>query len=414
MWDVVQGLERRGAIVGGSIAGCAAAIACGHAGLPVDIYERSGDELAERGFGITMPSALHARLVEADYLDASMPVHEGRDRVWLVRDPSRPYGERELIRSPTQITACNWSLVWRSLRSRVPDSAYHAGERVELNGEELHLAYNGASGTTRPFDLVIGADGISSAIRRLVSPHSVQQFAGYVVWRAQVVLDKLSGPLETMRETGVTVMFPAGHAIYYLIPDSDGEGRIVVNWLVYTRMPELASYGPERTYPPGTAPELVAYIKDLTHIKMPPAWAEVVEQTPDADIAVYPVYDLEVESYACGPLLLAGDAGAVTRPHTGSGAVKALGDALCLERVLLEGQPSLRHVAERYSRERVVEGNKLVELGRRLGRTHVEEVPDFSLMGDADVQAWLESPFKGEEHYIFGGASKKKAGRAAS
>ena len=78
---MIRGQERRGAIVGGSIAGCAAAIACGHAGLPVDVYERSGDELAERGYGITMPTALHARLIEADYLDASMPVHEGGDQI---------------------------------------------------------------------------------------------------------------------------------------------------------------------------------------------------------------------------------------------------------------------------------------------------------------------------------------------
>ena len=397
---MIRGHERRGAVVGGSIAGCAAAIACGHAGLPVDVYERSGSGPAERGFGITMPRALHARLVEADYLDASMPVHEGGDRTWVVRDPSRPYQERELIRSPTQITACNWSLVWQSLRSRVPDAAYHPGERVELAGagEELQLTYNGASGRTRPFDLIIGADGMDSATRELVSPGSEQRFAGYAAWRARVVLDKLAGPHEALRQTGVTVLFPTGHAILYLIPDT--EGRIVVNWLVYTQVPESSGYDPRTTYLPGTAPELVGFIKDLSKSEMPPAWAEIVDCTPDDEISVYPVYDLEVDAYARGSLLLAGDAGSVTRPHTGSGAVKAFGDALCLERVLLE-EPSLQQVVDRYSRERIGEGGKLVALGRRLGRTHVEEVPDFSLMDDADVQAWLEAPFKGEDHYIF-------------
>jgi 2-polyprenyl-6-methoxyphenol hydroxylase-like FAD-dependent oxidoreductase len=399
---VVRGRERRGAIVGGSIAGCAAAIACGHAGLPVDVYERSGSELAEHGFGVTMPVALHAQLVQADYLDASMPVYELRDRTWLVRDPSRPCGERELIRSQTPIAACNWNLLWHSLRSRVPDAAYHAGEQVELEGEELHLSYNGASGRTRPFDLVIGADGMDSASRQLVSPGSAPQFAGYATWRAQVVLDKLSGPIEAMRETAVTVLFPDGHGIFYLIPDA--EDRLVVNWVVYRRIPESAGYDPQCRYSPGTAPELVSFIKDLTKSAMPPAWAEIVQQAPDAEIAVCPIYDVEVDAYARGSLLLAGDAGAVTRPHTASGVVKALGDALCLERVLLE-EPSLRQIVERYSRERMAEGNKLVALGRRLGRTHVEEVPDFSLMDDADVQAWLEAAFKGEDHYIFGGGN---------
>jgi 2-polyprenyl-6-methoxyphenol hydroxylase-like FAD-dependent oxidoreductase len=399
---VIRGQERRGAVVGGSIAGCAAAIACGHAGLPVDVYERSGGDLAERGFGITMPVALLAQLVEADYLDASMPVHVGVDRTWVVRDPSRPYEERELFRARTPIVACSWNLVWRSLRSRVPDAAYHAGEWGELNGEELRLSYNGASGTTRPFDLVIGADGMNSATRELVSPGSVRQFAGYAAWRARVVLDKLSGPNEALQESGVTVMFPEGHAIFYLIPDT--EDRLVVNWLVYTRMPEATGYDPRSTYLPGTAPELVSFIKDLTKSELPPAWAEIVEQVPDGEISVFPIYDLEVDAYAHGSLLLAGDAGAVTRPHTGGGAVKALGDALCLERVLME-EPTLQQVTERYSRERTGEGNNMVALGRRLGRTHVEEVPDFSRMGDADVQAWLEAPFKGEDHYIFRGRS---------
>jgi 2-polyprenyl-6-methoxyphenol hydroxylase-like FAD-dependent oxidoreductase len=399
---LIRGQERRGAVVGGSIAGCAAAIACGHAGLPVDVYERNAGELAERGFGITMPKDLHAQLVAADYLDASMPVYEGRDRTWLVRDPARPYQERELIRNATEITACSWNLVWRSLRSRVPDASYHAGERVELAGagDELHLSYNGASGITRPFDLVVGADGLNSATRELVSPGSGRRFAGYATWRARAVLDGLSGPQECLRTTGVTVLFPAGHGIFYLIPDT--EGRLVVNWVVYTPVPESCGYDPRGTYPPGTAPGLAGFIKDLTAAELPPAWAELVGRTPDADISVFPVYDLEVDAYARGALLLAGDAGAVTRPHTGSGAAKALGDALCLERVLL-GAPSLQQVVERYSRERIAEGNSLVALGRRLGRTHVEEVPDFSLMDDADVQAWLAAPFKGEDHYIFHG-----------
>jgi 2-polyprenyl-6-methoxyphenol hydroxylase-like FAD-dependent oxidoreductase len=399
---LIRGQERRGAVVGGSIAGCAAAIACGHAGLPVDVYERDRSEPAELGFGITMPGALHARLVEADYLDAEMPVHEGRERTWLVRDPSRPYQERELIRSPTQITACSWDLIWHSLRGRVPDSAYHPGERVELSGagEGLHLSYNGAAGRTRPFDLIIGADGVDSATRELVAPGSERRFAGYCAWRGRAVLDKLSGPHEVLRDTGVTVLFPTGHAIFYLIPDA--EDRIVVNWLAYTRIPELSGYDPQGTYLPGTAPELAGFIKDLAKAELPPAWAEIVDSAPDAEISVAPVYDLEVDTYARGSLLLAGDAGSVARSHAGSGAVRALGDALCLERVLLE-EPSLQQVVDRYSRECVAESARLLALGRRLGRTHVEEVPDFSLMDAADVQAWLEAPFKGEDHYVFRG-----------
>jgi 2-polyprenyl-6-methoxyphenol hydroxylase-like FAD-dependent oxidoreductase len=384
----------------------------------VDVYERSGEALAERGFGIGMPAAFHAQLLEAGYLEASMPVRQLRERTWILRDPAGPYGERELTRSPTPLVALNWNLLWRSLRGRISDSAYHSGERVELDGEELRVSYNGASGTTRPFDLVIGADGLNSATRRLVSPDSAPQYAGYSTWRAQLVLDKLSGPLEALHEAAVTVMFPGGHGIFYVIPDA--EDRLVVNWVIYTRIPESSGRESERTYPPGTAPELVGFIKELTAEQFPPAWAELVGGTPDEAIAVFPVYDVEVERYAHGTVLLAGDSGAVARPHTAGGAGKALGDALALERILLTDRSGdLRAVAEQYNRERLEEGNRLCALGRRLGAELVDQVPDFSRMNEADVQAWLAAPLRGEETHLFrarsgGGGSAGGVRRAAS
>lgn len=46
------------AIIGGSIAGCAAAIALRRVGCEVTVYERSRGTLEDRGAGIGMPLAL--------------------------------------------------------------------------------------------------------------------------------------------------------------------------------------------------------------------------------------------------------------------------------------------------------------------------------------------------------------------
>ncbi|NEC23474.1 FAD-dependent monooxygenase, partial [Streptomyces parvus] len=99
------------------------------------------------------------------------------------------------------------------------------------------------------------------------------------------------------------------------------------------------------------------------------------------------------------PLLLAGDAAGVTRPHTATGAVKALQDALCLERVLREG-PDPATALERYADERTAAGARLVELGRRMGRALVEEVPDWPTMGQDEVDVWFRGVLAGTWHYL--------------
>jgi 2-polyprenyl-6-methoxyphenol hydroxylase-like FAD-dependent oxidoreductase len=60
------------AIVGGSLAGCAAAIALRRAGCEVTVYERSHGKLEDRGAGIGMPLALLHTLIERDFVDAGM------------------------------------------------------------------------------------------------------------------------------------------------------------------------------------------------------------------------------------------------------------------------------------------------------------------------------------------------------
>ncbi len=75
-------------VIGGSIAGCAAAVAGSRAAADVTVYERSGAALRDRGFGIVIPPPLHAELVGSGYLDAAMPTAPVGTRVWLTRGPA--------------------------------------------------------------------------------------------------------------------------------------------------------------------------------------------------------------------------------------------------------------------------------------------------------------------------------------
>ncbi|MFC5144716.1 hypothetical protein [Streptomyces aureoversilis] len=87
-----------------------------------------------------------------------------------------------------------------------------------------------------------------------------------------------------------------------------------------------------------------------------------------------PVVDLELPRIRRGPVLLAGGASTLVRPHAAAGATKALQDALCLEEEMSRAQ-TLAEAMSSYEARRRERGNPLVKLGRRMGRDQVEDAP---------------------------------------
>ncbi len=60
-------------IVGGSIAGCAAAALLHRAGHDVTVFERSGSDLVSRGAGIGMPTAVWQDMMAHGLIDETLP-----------------------------------------------------------------------------------------------------------------------------------------------------------------------------------------------------------------------------------------------------------------------------------------------------------------------------------------------------
>ncbi|WP_179137636.1 FAD-dependent oxidoreductase [Candidatus Entotheonella palauensis] len=173
------------AVVGGSIAGCAAAIALQRIGCEVTVYERSTGQLVDRGAGLGIPLSLLQTLVARDLVDADMVHFEATKCPFVLRSDD---GERDafqgriLWEQPIAVAVTNWSVLYRQLRSRVPDGHYHQGHEVidiRETGDEavsVHLS----DGRIVEFDLVVCADGQHSVGRRLLFPDQSLQYVGYI------------------------------------------------------------------------------------------------------------------------------------------------------------------------------------------------------------------------------------------
>ncbi|MFE4335069.1 FAD-dependent monooxygenase [Streptomyces sp. NPDC056831] len=391
-------------VVGGSIAGCAMAIAGTRAGAEVTVHERSSGELQDRGFGIVIPPPLHQELITGGYLGADMPTMPVATRIWLARAPGR-HSTRELARQSSPVSPCNWGLLWQALRSNIGESAYHRGLPVGSVGRTHsgHALIRTAD-REQEYDIVVGADGHRSVTRELIAPEVRPAPAGYLVWRGTIPLSALRDhpkQLELLKTAWITLGFPGGHGVFYLIPGADPGSRLLA-YAIYAYPPASAPISASAS----EVPVCAAYVRNIADEHFPAEWADVVARGEHTSQKLHPVADFVVPRAAEPPFLLAGDAASVTRPHTASGAVKALQDALCLERTLRES-PSAAEALRRYADERTAEGARLVGLGRRLGRALVENTPDWPAMGPADVNTWSRATLNGARSYLYGGVHQR-------
>lgn len=403
------------AVVGGSIAGCAMALAAHRAGAArVTVHERTAGRLADRGVGLAVHNDRYAELDAAGYMDTAMPWVQLTTRRWYVRDGAVPLG-RQIAAQPFPFRSYCWGPLWRELRRRLPsDTAFRWGVTVRAvtdaaDGARLHLEGDGdgdGAGTER-FDLVIGADGYRSVVRAAAFPDIRPRYAGYLAWRGTVPADRLAAldlpglpPDPWAEEDCIYGVFPGGHVIIYRIPDGHGGHR--ANWVLYTAPPAglALDLDTPTSLPPGTLTDaLHAHFTYVTEELLPPYWGGLLRLTAPQERFVQPMYDFTAPRYTTGRLLLAGDAATVARPHTAAGAVKALQDAAALEAALRAG-PGRPDALEAYGGERGTAGRTVVELGRRLGRTLVQDTPDWRTLDRSGLEAaWASADGSG----AFGG-----------
>jgi 2-polyprenyl-6-methoxyphenol hydroxylase-like FAD-dependent oxidoreductase len=365
-------MKPRAVVIGGSLGGLFAANLLHDLGWQVDVFERVPDDLASRGAGIGTHEELLAVLGRLGIAMEERLGAQVGDRICLDRA-----GET-VHRAPWGHTMSGWANVYRPLKDRFPASRYHFGKgftAFERTPKEIIAYFN--DGSQARADLLIGADGLRSAVRAQLFPGLEPAYAGYVAWRALV--DEHALPAELRRRLGNIYWFglPPGEMIVaYPVPSRDGApGHRDWNIVWYRpivgdeALRDMCTDASGRHHGPGIPPPLVrpdviASLKRDARALLAPLIAELVERSQPFFQAIF---DVESPHLALGRVVLLGDAAFVARPHVGMGVTKAALDALCLHRSISNFPNDLPAALERYDRLRGEFGRRCIARARRLG-----------------------------------------------
>lgn len=121
----VPRLGIRVGIVGGSIAGCAAAIVLSRAGCEVGVFERSRGDLVGRGAGIATPIATLRSLIAHDLVDANFPSVHRTEQPFIGRISADDRLGHTAWSRPVDHATMHWGDLCRNLRRRGPDTRFH-------------------------------------------------------------------------------------------------------------------------------------------------------------------------------------------------------------------------------------------------------------------------------------------------
>ncbi|WP_437623785.1 flavin-dependent oxidoreductase [Sorangium sp. So ce1151] len=346
-------------IAGGGIGGLAAALNLHAAGIEAQVVE-AARELLPLGVGINLLPHAVRELTElglADELSAAgIPtaelVYHDRfgSRIW-----AEPRGVAAGYRWP-QYSIHRGELQLRLLaavKRRLGAAAVRTGlavERFEQTGAEVRVALRDrATGALdeASADVLVGADGIHSAVRAALHPgEGPPRWNGVHMWRGVTEGEPfLTGRSMIMAGSNLTAKFVA----YPISRAAELRGRAAINWVAEVRLHEGATVAPESWDRRGRLDDVSPHFAAW---RFP--WLDVPALIAGASaIFEYPMVDRDpLPWWSAGRVTLLGDAAHPMYPIGSNGASQAILDA----RVLAWHLARLPHLAAAASPEAALAG----------------------------------------------------------
>ncbi len=353
------------AILGGGIGGLAAAAFLRRAGLRSTIYEQAA-ELKEVGAGLVVAPNAARLLRRLDVLDELVRRAVKLDVGWEFRrwQDGTVLSAEDLATSCERLYGEHTYTVHRAdllevVRRAVPEGTVRLGRQCTdlfLRGERPALRFE--DGAVIEADIVIGADGVHSVVRRALAESPAPAYSGICAFRALVPAEK--APPLARRSAQTLWIGPEHHLVHYPI----SAGRLV-NLVAFA---PAGDYSVESWTATATVGEFLAEfdgwdprLLDLIRAAGTPGRWALLDRAP-------------LRRWSYGPVTLLGDAAHPMFPFFAQGAAQAIEDAAVLAQCLAADVMDPSKALQRYEARRIPRTTRLQEVSH--GRARINHLPD--------------------------------------
>jgi 2-polyprenyl-6-methoxyphenol hydroxylase-like FAD-dependent oxidoreductase len=358
-------------VVGGGISGLTLALSLHQIGVPVRVYE-AARTVAPLGVGINLQPNAVRELTELSLGDALARLGIATEALRFFNKFGQPVWQEPRGRA----AGFHWPqysvhrgrlqvMLAEAARDRLGHDHLRTGhvfQKFEQRGARVVATFadrtTGDTIAEDEADILIGADGIHSAVRRQLYPGEGEpNFAGQVLWRAAV---------ETEPFLGGATMIIAGHfhrrVIVYPVAPGAQPGKILTNWIAQMSVDTAAP--PREDWNRKVDPDcFLDAFRDWRFDWLD--FPKLVEST--GEIFEFPLVDRHpVERWSFGRVTLIGDAAHPMQPTGSQAGSQAIVDARILTAALLAERDPVAALAD-YDRTRRPAMNDVTLRNRSLG-----------------------------------------------
>ncbi|OAS13799.1 FAD-dependent monooxygenase [Paenibacillus oryzisoli] len=344
---------RKAIVVGAGIGGLCTALALHQQGWIVSVYDKASS-LREAGAGIVLAAnamkALDVLGVGGAVRKAGAPVVQADIRSWdgklITSLPAAKQAELYGTQSYVIHRADLQAILAQAVAATTP---IHTNQQW-IDGQQNHGVVNAIfkDGTQVDADLIIGADGLHSAVRERLFGHSPVRYSGYIALRGVCTQEELrnattGGGFEALgpgRRFGLSSL---------------GNGRVF--WFAAINAPQ------------GSLPSAEERQSEL--LRQFQGWynpvVSAIEATDPSTILAHDIVDRPpLPRWSSGRMTLLGDAAHPMLPNLGQGGAQAIEDAIVLARCLRN--TDIPTGLSAYEKERMTRVNRIVRMSRSMGR----------------------------------------------